>query len=101
MGETRVINAELRGIGVARGIAIGRAHLLAPSELEIKQYNVQRADVLHEVARLNNAFSLVRAELEELRSTVSADAPGEAKPFPALHRTTLDHPPLRTPPPPL
>jgi len=90
MGETRVINAELRGIGVARGIAIGRAHLLAPSELEIKQYNVQRADVLHEVARLNNAFSLVRAELEELRSTVSADAPGEVKAFLDLHRMILD-----------
>src|SRR5258708_10280115 len=90
MGETRVINAELRGIGVERGIAIGRAHLLAPSELEIKQYNVQRADVLHEVARLNNAFSLVRAELEELRSTVSADAPGEVKAFLDLHRMILD-----------
>src|SRR6266446_295356 len=90
MGETRVINAELRGIGVARGIAIGRAHLLAPSELEIKQYNVQRADVLHEVARLNNAFSLVRAELEELRRTVSADAPGEVKAFLDLHRMILD-----------
>jgi phosphotransferase system enzyme I (PtsI) len=90
MGETRVMNAELRGIGVARGIAIGRAHLLAPSELEIKQYHVQRADVLHEVARLNNAFSLVRAELEELRGTVSAEAPGEVKAFLDLHRMILD-----------
>jgi phosphotransferase system enzyme I (PtsI) len=90
MGETRVINAELRGLGVARGVAIGRAHLLAPSELEVKQYHVQRADVLHEVARLNNAFSLVRAELEDLRSTVSADAPGEVKAFLDLHRMILD-----------
>jgi phosphotransferase system enzyme I (PtsI) len=90
MGEARVTNAELRGIGVARGIAIGRAHLLAPSELEIKQYHVQRADVLHEVARLNNAFSLVRSELEELRSAVSADAPGEVKAFLDLHRMILD-----------
>src|SRR3984893_15122988 len=90
MGETRVMNAELRGIGVARGIAIGRAHLLAPSELEIKQYHVQRADVLHEVARLNNAFSLVRAELEELRGAVSAEAPGEVKAFLDLHRMILD-----------
>ena len=28
------------GIGVARGIAIGRAHLLAPSELEVRQVEV-------------------------------------------------------------
>lgn len=90
MGETRVLNAELRGLGVARGVAIGRAHLLAPSELEVKQYHVQRGDVLHEVARLNNAFSLVRAELEDLRSAVSADAPGEVKAFLDLHRMILD-----------
>ena len=90
MSEIRATGAELRGNGVACGIAIGRAHLLAPSELEIKQYHVQRADVLHEVARLNNAFSLVRSELEELRRALSADAPGEVKAFLDLHRMILD-----------
>jgi len=84
------MSGELRGQGVGRGIAIGRAHLLAPSELEVKQYHVQRGDVLHEVARLNNAFSLVRAELEELRGTVSSEAPGEVKAFLDLHRMILD-----------
>ncbi len=81
---------EMRGLGVGLGIAIGRAHLLAPNELEVRQYNVQRADVLHEVARLNNAFSLVRAEIEELRDAVSADAPSEVKAFLDLHRMILD-----------
>ncbi len=81
---------ELSGQGVARGVAIGRAHLLAPSELDVSQYHIQRGDVLHEVARLNNAFSLVRAELEELRGAVSAEAPGEVKAFLDLHRMILD-----------
>jgi phosphotransferase system enzyme I (PtsI) len=81
---------EFRGFGVGRGVAIGRAHLLAPHELEIRQYNIQRADVLHEVARLNNAFSLVRSELEELRAAVSADAPSEVRAFLDLHRMILD-----------
>src|SRR5258706_2659595 len=84
------MSAELRGLGVARGIAIGRAHLLAPSELEVKQYHVQRGDVLHEVARLNSAFWRVRAELEELRGSVSSEAPGEVKAFLDLHRMILD-----------
>src|SRR6266853_1976311 len=84
------MSAELRGLGVALGIAIGRAHLVAPSELEVKQYHIQRGDVLHEVARLNNAFSLVRAELEDLRGAVSAEAPGEVKAFLDLHRMILD-----------
>jgi phosphotransferase system enzyme I (PtsI) len=80
----------LTGQGVARGVAVGRAHLLAPSELDVRQYHIQRGDVLHEVARLNNAFSLVRAELEDLRAAVSADAPGEVKAFLDLHRMILD-----------
>ena len=80
----------LTGIGVSRGIAIGRAHLLAPSELDVRQYQIERKDVLHEVARLNNAFSLVRAELETLRDGVAIDAPSEVRAFLDLHRMILD-----------
>ena len=80
----------LTGIGVSRGIAIGRAHRLAPSELDVRQYQIERKDVLHEVARLNNAFSLVRAELESLRDGVASDAPGEVRAFLDLHRMILD-----------
>ncbi|SPE31476.1 Phosphoenolpyruvate-protein phosphotransferase [Burkholderiales bacterium] len=80
----------LIGQGVARGTVIGRAHLLAPSELDIRQYHIQRGDVLHEVARLNNAFSLVRAELEQLRADVADDAPPEVRAFLDLHRMILD-----------
>ena len=84
------MSKQLVGQGVARGIVIGRAHLLAPSELDIRQYHIQRGDVLHEVARLNNAFSLVRAELEQLRTNVAGDAPAEVKAFLDLHRMILD-----------
>ena len=84
------MSKQLVGQGVGRGIVIGRAHLLAPSELDIRQYHIQRGDVLHEVARLNNAFSLVRAELEQLRANVAGDAPAEVKAFLDLHRMILD-----------
>jgi phosphotransferase system enzyme I (PtsI) len=87
---------ELVGVGIVSGtspsIAIGRAHLLAPSELETRQYTIERKDVMHEVARLNNAFSLVRAEIDELASQVSPDAPGEVRAFLDLHRMILDDP---------
>jgi phosphotransferase system enzyme I (PtsI) len=85
---------ELRGIGITSGagaaIAIGRAHLLAPSELDFRRYRIERKDVPHEVARLNNAFSIVRAELDELRANVSPDAPNEVRAFLDLHRMILD-----------
>ncbi len=84
------MSREIRGIGVASGVAIGRAHLLAPSELEVRQFNIERHDVLHEVARLNNAFSLVRAELDSMRDAVAPSAPPEVRAFLDLHRIILD-----------
>ncbi len=90
------MSSELVGVGIASGsspsIAIGRAHLLAPSELETRHYSVERKDVLHEVARLNNAFSVVRAEIDELGTHVAPDAPGEVRAFLDLHRMILDDP---------
>jgi phosphotransferase system enzyme I (PtsI) len=85
-----VAGTEISGTGVSGGIAIGRVHLLTPSELEIRQYTVERKDVLREVARLNNAFSLVRAELDELRERLGGTQPSEARAFLDLHRAILD-----------
>ena len=90
------MSSELVGVGIVSGasptIAIGRAHLLAPSELETRHYAIERKDVLHEVARLNNAFSLVRSEIDELATHVAPQAPGEVRAFLDLHRMILDDP---------
>jgi len=87
---------ELIGVGIVSGaspsVAIGRAHLLAPSELEARHQSIERKEVLHEVARLNNAFSLVRSEIDELASHVAPEAPGEVRAFLDLHRMILDDP---------
>ncbi len=82
--------ASLKGSGVARGIAIGHAHLLAPSELEVRQYTIERRDVVHEIARLTRAFSAVRDELEGLKRGIAPDAPSEVRAFLDLHRLILD-----------
>jgi len=87
---------ELIGVGIVSGaspsVAIGRAHLLAPSELEARHQSIERKEVMHEVARLNNAFSLVRSEIGELASHVAPEAPGEVRAFLDLHRMILDDP---------
>jgi len=80
----------LTGIGVSRSVGIGRAHRLAPSELDVRRYAIERKDVVHEVARLNSAFSQVRAELDALGANVAAEAPGEVRAFLDLHRLILD-----------
>src|SRR5512137_1650603 len=80
----------LTGSGVARGIAIGRAHLLARSELEVRQYTVERRDVVHEIGRLTTGFNVVRQELDHLKSNISPDAPSEVRAFLDLHRMILE-----------
>jgi phosphotransferase system enzyme I (PtsI) len=82
--------ASLAGSGVASGIAIGRAHLLAPSELEVRQYRIERRDVVHEIGRLTKAFNEVRDELSQLRSGIAPDAPSEVRAFLDLHLLILD-----------
>jgi len=80
----------LAGSGVARGIAIGRAHLLAPSELEVRQYRIERRDVVHEIGRLTKAFNEVRDELTLLKSGIAPDAPNEVRAFLDLHLLILE-----------
>ena len=80
----------LTGSGVTRGIAIGRAHLLAPSELDVRQVTIERRDVVHEIARMTRAFAVVRDELDGLKGGISPDAPTEVRAFLDLHRLILD-----------
>ena len=90
MAERR--RESLVGSGVTHGIAVGRAHLLAPSELDVRQYTIERRDVLHEIGRLTTAFNVVRAELEHLKSAIARDAPTEVRAFLDLHRLILEDP---------
>jgi phosphoenolpyruvate-protein phosphotransferase (PTS system enzyme I) len=80
----------LTGSGVTRGIAIGRAHLLAKSELDVRQYTIERRDVVHEIGRLTTGFNAVRSELDHLKSNIAAGAPSEVAAFLDLHRMILD-----------
>ena len=80
----------LVGSGVTRGIAVGRAHLLAPSELDVRQYTIERRDVLHEIGRLTTAFNVVRDELEQLKAGIAPNAPSEVRAFLDLHQLILE-----------
>jgi phosphotransferase system enzyme I (PtsI) len=66
------------------------AHLLAPSELEVRQTTIERRDVVHEIARLTRAFAAVREELDDLKAGIAPGAPTEVRAFLDLHRLILD-----------
>ena len=82
----------LHGIPVSRGIAIGRAHLLAPAALDVKHYLVAEEKVEAEVARLQQALAAVHKELQALWNELPKDAPTELGAFIDVHVLILSDP---------
>lgn len=79
----------IHGIGVSGGIAIGHAHLVSHTKLEVSHYDVPAPQLAEETARFDRAISTVRRELEELRGSVPAGAPAEFAAFIDLHLMIL------------
>jgi phosphotransferase system enzyme I (PtsI) len=82
----------LHGIPVSRGIAIGRAHILAPAALDVQHYLIADDQVEAEVARLQSAISAVHAELQAIWNTLPQDAPAEFGAFIDVHALILSDP---------
>ncbi len=69
------------GLPVSRGVAIGRAVLVASGRVDVAHYFVDDLDVKREIDRLREARDTVAAELGGLKRDLPADAPAE---LPAL-----------------
>src|SRR5450830_117974 len=82
----------LHGIPVSRGIAIGRAHLLAPAALDVKHYLVAEEHVEAEVLRLQTSIAAVHRELQTLWNELPKDAPTELGAFIDVHALILSDP---------
>ncbi|MEJ0002545.1 MAG: phosphoenolpyruvate--protein phosphotransferase [Pararobbsia sp.] len=79
----------LHGIPVSRGIAIGRAYLIAPAALDVDHYLVEPNQIEPEVQRFCAAQNVVQHELDTLRAELPADAPGEMGAFLNVHTLIL------------
>ncbi|HTH75679.1 MAG TPA: phosphoenolpyruvate--protein phosphotransferase [Trinickia sp.] len=80
----------LHGIPVSRGIAIGRAYLIAPAALDVDHYLVEPPQIEGEVERLRAALKAVQSELDRLSEDLSADAPSEVGAFINVHAMILN-----------
>ena len=82
----------LHGIPVSRGIAIGRAHLLAPAALDVKHYLIPEEQVEAEVQRLQKAIAAVHKELQTIWNELPKDSPAELGAFIDVHALILSDP---------
>ncbi|HEU0197401.1 MAG TPA: phosphoenolpyruvate--protein phosphotransferase [Nevskiaceae bacterium] len=80
----------LSGIGVSRGIGIGRVQHLYGGDLEIPEYTLPPEDVEAEVERFNHARKRARGQLEAVRRGIPARAAGEVAAFIDTHLLMLD-----------
>ncbi|MBI5889732.1 MAG: phosphoenolpyruvate--protein phosphotransferase [Nitrosomonadales bacterium] len=79
----------LHGLPVSSGIAIGRAHLVSHTSLEVAHYLLPKFLVDEEVDRLDAALETTRKELTDLRSFRPQQAAAEFDAFLDLHLMIL------------
>ncbi|MDI9330695.1 MAG: phosphoenolpyruvate--protein phosphotransferase [Alphaproteobacteria bacterium] len=79
----------VHGLAVARGIAIGRAVLIASSRVDVAHYFIEADQVESEIRRLAQARDAVNEEVQRLRDTLPKDAPPELSALLEVHLMLL------------
>jgi len=82
----------LHGISVSSGIAIGYAHLISHTSLEVAHYVLPKQFLAEEIARFDAALQATRKEFASLRSNRPSYAAAEFDAFLELHQMILDDP---------
>jgi len=80
----------LHGIPVSSGIAIGHAHLVSHTSLEVAHYVLPKSMVQEEVARFESALEATRQELTVLHASRPLNAGDEFEAFLDLHLMILN-----------
>jgi len=80
---------QLFGLPVSRGIAIGRAVLVASGRVDVAHYYVAAEDVDAEVERLRSARNAVSRELHAMKRDLPAEAPAELSALLDVHLMLL------------
>lgn len=88
------MSIQLFGQPVSRGIAIGRAVLVASSRVDVAHYFVDAAQAPAEVARLRHARDTVVQEISSLKNELPPEAPPELAALLDVHLMLLNDPML-------
>ena len=83
------MSIQLFGLPVSRGVAIGRAVLVASSRVDVAHYFIDALRVEPEIARLRAARDVVADELSLLQRDLPLDAPGELSALLDVHLMLL------------
>ncbi len=85
-----MVSLGLSGVGVSRGIAIGRAHLLLRNHCGVREHTLAAHDIGAEVERFERAVECARQQLRQIRSDIPAATPIDIASFIDTHLLMLD-----------
>jgi phosphoenolpyruvate-protein phosphotransferase (PTS system enzyme I) len=80
---------QIFGLPVSAGVVIGRAVLIASSQVDVAHYFVDAAQVDREIARFHAALQIVICELSALKQSLSRDTSGELSAMLDVHLMLL------------
>lgn len=80
----------LSGIGVSRGIAIGRVHRIQSADLDIPEYTLELAAVEAEITRFSAALTLAQTQLRQIRDHLPGGARADIAAFIDTHLLMLE-----------
>ncbi|EIM31619.1 phosphoenolpyruvate-protein kinase (PTS system EI component) [Leptothrix ochracea L12] len=83
------MSIQIFGLHVSRGVAIGRAVLVASSRIDVAHYFIDVTQIDAEIARLRQARDRVGAELLALKRDLPEDAPQELAALMDVHLMLL------------
>ncbi|MBI5461989.1 MAG: phosphoenolpyruvate--protein phosphotransferase [Gammaproteobacteria bacterium] len=84
------MTVQLTGIGVSRGIAIGKAHLLQRGNLEVLEYAIPLHLLDDEVSRFRRALDVARGQLNAIRGRIPANTRADIVDFIDTHILMLE-----------
>lgn len=80
----------LHGVGVSRGIAFGRVHIIEHDQLEIPEYPITEQEVEFEVRRFEAAVASARQQLRAIRMHIPRDVSADIAAFIDTHLLMLE-----------
>lgn len=84
------MTVQLTGIGVSRGIAIGKAHLLQRGELEVQEYAIPVHLLKDEITRFRQALEIARGQLNAIRGRIPPNTRADIVDFIDTHILMLE-----------
>jgi len=84
------VSLTLHGIGVSKGIAIGKVHIINHDPVEVREYSLPKQNLDEEVARFQNAIAIARQQLLHIRAQIPVDTTVDIAAFMEAHLLMLE-----------